>query len=632
MQNRFFITIVFGFLLSATFLQAQELQEESSTSIFRTGTSNILLNATVRVGSEPVTHLTRENFAIFEDGVPQRITYFSRDYMPLSLSVVLDVSNSMSGEGMSYAYTAVNYLLSQLRMEEAEDEVAIHTFNHVTEVTQDWTNDRYAAIDSLENTQTSGGSALFDAVSAGVNAVMQRPRQRKVVLVISDGEEAGDSGLTLSELKEQIQASSVIVHAIGIDNGSRNPIQEDTLRTFSEDTGGRWVVARRNSDIIRFLSEVYGDIQVQYTLGYADPNHGDGNWHEISVSAYDPAINQPLTVQTRTGYRALVVSTTSLNRDDSWAQGMPIVRNSTGLTDPANAFIGDYTLKNGVVVPGAASDLIFSSGIDVVYVTATVTDRRRRFVGGLSQEDFQIFDDGVEQAITSFSRERTPVSLGIIVDVSASMQGHRLKVAEQATQNLLAALRNGTDEAFIITFSDSIFLYADWTTNTGALEAQVKRSGFWPMDSTSLYDAIVWGIQNMKNARHRKKVLFVISDGNDNDSSNSLPTAQEAVLRSEVLLYAIGSHEPIDRGREQLDIDILRNLSADTGGRAERIDSFSRLLPFTQSVAREISQQYELSYTPNPLHWDGQWHTIEVKIDNPRYDVRSRRGYFSEAK
>ena len=319
----------------------------------------------------------------------------------------------------------------------------------------------------------------------------------------------------------------------------------------------------------------------------------------------------------------------------------------------------------------------FRSGIELINVSATVTDRRGRFVAGLDQDDFLVYEDGVPQTITHFSRERVPVSLGIVLDTSGSMEGERMAAARQALDRFLFDLLGEDDEIFLYRFSYQPQLVHDWTGDP----ERVSRAlgGIHPRGGTALYDAVADAVLMAEQGRHRKKAVVVISDGNDTNSEINVPELQRLIRETEVMVYAVGidsrgrsrlggvqrrpaprTRPPVTlpfpvpggggRGRppfppqvnplpggggglllggdDRVNAAALRDMTDDSGGRTEIIRNAQDLDPATAGIADELSRQYYLGY-PASGHADGRWHAIEVEVRDTRHRVRARRGYIA---
>lgn len=326
----------------------------------------------------------------------------------------------------------------------------------------------------------------------------------------------------------------------------------------------------------------------------------------------------------------------------------------------------------------------FRSGVELINVTATVSDGRGRFVSGLRQEDFRVFEDDVERPITHFTSERVPVSLGILLDTSGSMEGERIIAARQALQRFVFDLLGPEDEVFLYRFDSRPVMLNGWTTDRERIAAEIRR--IRPRGATSLYDALAEAIPMAATGRHRKKAILIISDGNDTSSYIRLRELKKIISESEVLIYAIGidsfahrttgplirpspqttldqrrpgprpmpipgqprpipgipggprippRYPPImpppqprivQRGDEPVNVGALREITDDSGGRTEIIRQPRDLDPATSNIADELSKQYFLGY-PAPGVRDGRWHTIRVEVSNRDYVIRARRGY-----
>jgi len=309
----------------------------------------------------------------------------------------------------------------------------------------------------------------------------------------------------------------------------------------------------------------------------------------------------------------------------------------------------------------------FRTGVELINVTATVTDGSGRFVSGLRKQDFRVFEDGVEQPITHFDNERVPVSLGIALDTSGSMEGEKMAAAREALNRFLFDLLDPEDEVFLYRFASSPHLVEGWTVDRGRLRAELRR--IRPNGGTALYDTVVEAVPLAQTGRHRKKALLIISDGNDRNSHADITDVKAVIRDSEALVYAIGVDggrriitdqpgsvgppprfpfplpfpipgrrppripTPIPGGGGVVTIDddgvnaaALRAITDDSGGRTEIVSSPSDLDPATAGIADELSKQYYLGY-PSTGKNDGRWHTIRVQVRNPGYHVRARRGY-----
>jgi Ca-activated chloride channel family protein len=310
----------------------------------------------------------------------------------------------------------------------------------------------------------------------------------------------------------------------------------------------------------------------------------------------------------------------------------------------------------------------FRAGVDLINVSATVTDASGRFVPGLHQDDFVVYEDGVKQEITHFSAERVPVSLGLVIDTSTSMAGEKWDHATQALDRFLLDLLEPQDEVFLYRFSNDPVLVQDWTTDRVLLSHVMRR--IVPRGGTAMYDALAEAVPLADTGHNRKKAIVVISDGNDNRSQTSVGELKHLIRNSEVMVYAVGidGDEPYSSGSfrrpptrlpfpfpqprtgpwqpptsggggrggygrghlgqqdEHVNETALREITDDTGGRTEIIETSRDLDPATTGIADELTKQYFIGY-PATAKKDGQWHTIRVEVKGGRYQVRARRGY-----
>jgi Ca-activated chloride channel family protein len=307
----------------------------------------------------------------------------------------------------------------------------------------------------------------------------------------------------------------------------------------------------------------------------------------------------------------------------------------------------------------------FRTGVELINVTATVTDRSGRFVLGLQQADFSVYDDDHRVDVTHFSAERVPVSLGIVLDTSGSMMGDKIAHARAAIERFLDQLLGPDDEVFLYRFSNDVELVQGWTTNREAVSAALKRVR--AVGGTAMYDAVMEAIPLAQKGRNRKKAVVLISDGHDTHSRMKVEDVRQVVRGTDVLVYAIGidgREEPTitprrptfplpptpfpipGRGRpptrwpprwfpavaaplsigEPSNASALREITDSSGGRTEVVRDSRDLDPATSTIADELSKQYVLGYS-SPGQRDGRWHAIRVEVRDPSLRVRARRGY-----
>jgi Ca-activated chloride channel family protein len=293
----------------------------------------------------------------------------------------------------------------------------------------------------------------------------------------------------------------------------------------------------------------------------------------------------------------------------------------------------------------------FRSGIDLVNVTATVTDRAGRFVSGLSQNDFVVYEDDRPMDVSLFSADRVPVSLGFVLDTSGSMAGDKIGHAFQAIDRFLEWL-GPDDEVFLYSFGFDVELVQDWTTHRDDVRARLRR--LYAVGGTAMYDAMIDALPVAQTGRNRKKAIVLISDGNDMDSRNDIGDVRRRLRQTEVMVYAVGidgDDEPTHAfqsqgrrrhrsprlvipqrpprratGEDTLNASALREITDASGGRTEVVRRSSDLDAATTSIADELSRQYYLGYT-SPGHRDGRWRAIRVEVRDRSLRVRARAGY-----
>ena len=313
----------------------------------------------------------------------------------------------------------------------------------------------------------------------------------------------------------------------------------------------------------------------------------------------------------------------------------------------------------------------FRSGVELINVTASVSDQSGRFVPGLRQEDFLVYEDDHGVEVTHFSADRVPVSLGITLDTSGSMAGEKIREAETALDRFVYDLLDKQDELFISRFSNYPVLLQGWTTDRQLISRALGR--ITPNGGTAMFDAVLQAIPLARQGRNQKKAILVISDGNDTASRADIREVKQQIRESEVLVYAIGidgedtvrSAQPPPRrapapfprpfpqpfpprfpgsplqsaaspqfggrpawsGDDRVNVVALRDMTDDSGGRTEIIRDARDLNPATAAIADELSKQYTLGYQ-SPGKKDGQWHSIRVEVrKSSAYRVRARKGY-----
>jgi Ca-activated chloride channel homolog len=270
---------------------------------------------------------------------------------------------------------------------------------------------------------------------------------------------------------------------------------------------------------------------------------------------------------------------------------------------------------------------VFRADTRLVVLHATVVDRRGNLVTDLTASAFKVYEDNVQQTIRIFRREDVPVSMGLIIDNSGSMRDKRAKV-EAATMGLVKA-SNRDDEVFVVNFNDDAYLDVEMTADMQKMEEGLTR-----IDSrggTAMRDAISMSIDYlMEKAKRDKKVLVVVTDGNDNTSSVSLEKLVQKAQQSEVLVYSIGILNDEDRREAKRAKRALDAITDSTGGLSYYPEALSEIDKLALDVAHDIRNQYLIAYTPTRPEMDGSYRRIRVQAEGRRgLVVRTRSGYYA---
>ena len=283
--------------------------------------------------------LTKDDFTVYDNGEPQEITHFSSERVPVSLGIVLDASGSMADDKMQSARAAINRFVTELIG--TDDEIFFMHFNERAILGQDWTQDRRAIARAVARVNPLGGTGLYDAIADALPIAATGRHTKKAVLVISDGNDS-DSRIQVSELRQAIRESEVLVYALGIDGAGRGTsgtqrrqprqppappspfpgggrrlppflpqilggwssssssdrVNADALRQITDDTGGRTEIIREVRELDAATARIADELSRQYALAYSSPGLRDGKWHEIRVEVSD----RSATVRARRGY------------------------------------------------------------------------------------------------------------------------------------------------------------------------------------------------------------------------------------------------------------------------------------------------------------------------------------------
>jgi len=273
----------------------------------------------------------------------------------------------------------------------------------------------------------------------------------------------------------------------------------------------------------------------------------------------------------------------------------------------------------------------FSSTTRVVVLPTTVVDKTGHLVTDLNKQQFTVYENNVVQPITKFKREDVPVSLGLIIDNSGSMRDKRAKV--EAAAVALAKASNPEDESFVVNFNDEPYLDLphgkEFTSDIKELEEALTR-----IDSrggTAMRDAIRVSIDHVKEKGHKdKKVLVVVTDGNDNSSIITLEKLIKDSQQSGVLIYSVGLLSEEERREAQRAERALKDLATATGGEAFFPRDLGEVERIAVKVAHDIRNQYTIQYSPTNMAMDGTYRVIKVAVNaSGKPTARTRSGYYA---
>jgi Ca-activated chloride channel homolog len=270
--------------------------------------------------------------------------------------------------------------------------------------------------------------------------------------------------------------------------------------------------------------------------------------------------------------------------------------------------------------PDSRSSPTLRADVSLILVPVSVTDVYDRPIMALPKESFRLLEDGVEQNIVTFSREETPVSMGLLFDTSGSMK-NRLAASLEAIKHVFEGSMPG-DEFFVVQFADQARALGGFTSDPEEIQSRlgmVEARGW-----TALLDAVAMGTHQMKKAKNRRRVLLVLSDGNDNNSRFSESEIRSMVIEGDVRVYAVAlNYRP----------RLLRQLADETGGKVLVAQTMAELPDVVQRLSAEIRSQYILGYSSKNEQNDGKYRRVKVEVVQPagapKVNAAWRRGYYA---
>ena len=285
--------------------------------------------------------------------------------------------------------------------------------------------------------------------------------------------------------------------------------------------------------------------------------------------------------------------------------------------------------------PSARPGQAIQFNVDLALANVTVTDPYNRLVTGLDKDNFRAFEDGVEQEIVHFSSEDVPVSIGVIFDMSGSMSNKVDKARQAAVQFFRTA--NPQDEFFLVSFNDRAELTSSFTSSVEEIQNRMMYTSAG--GRTALFDGIYLGLSQMRDARHGKRALLVVSDGGDNHSRYTESDVRNFLKEADCQLYAIGVYDSNDMGRsreERYGPTLLAELAEMSGGRSFPVSRLNDLPDIATKIGMELRNQYVLGYRPSNTQRDGTWRRIRVRLELPKglppLNVYAQTGYYAPSR
>jgi VWFA-related protein len=289
-------------------------------------------------------------------------------------------------------------------------------------------------------------------------------------------------------------------------------------------------------------------------------------------------------------------------------------------------------LSVGLIIGLSAQQPSFRAGVDIVSLNVTVTDAATHYITDLEEGDFLVFEDGIKQNVTFFSRRQSPIALSLLLDSSASMEEH-LPVLQTAATNFVHKLKSN-DIAQVIDFDSRVEIRQGFTGNQAELDAAISQLAAG--GSTSLHNAIYIALKELRKVRAvneedvRRQALIVFSDGEDTSSLVSFDEVLDLAKRSETSIYTIALRgaDVQAKGFREAEF-VMRTLAQETGGRAFFPAKIEDLNGVYSQIADELASQYTLGYTSANPRRDGAWRRIVVQVSRPNVTPRTKKGYYA---
>lgn len=277
----------------------------------------------------------------------------------------------------------------------------------------------------------------------------------------------------------------------------------------------------------------------------------------------------------------------------------------------------------------------FRAGVDLVSLNVTVTEGAGKYVTDLTADDFNVFEDGVKQDVTFFTRTNLPIALALLIDTSASME-NRLPTAQEAAVGFVRRLRP-QDLAEVVDFDSRVVVLQSFSNNVAELEQAIRKTSAG--GSTSLHNAVYIALKDLKKVvakstdEIRRQAIVVLSDGEDTSSLLPFEEVLDLAKRSETAIYSIGLRagegpSTSAKGFKEAEF-VMRQFSQETGGRSFFPNQIAELANIYGQISDELSSQYTVGYTSKNPKRDGSWRRVVVRIVRPNMTARTKLGYFA---
>ena len=272
----------------------------------------------------------------------------------------------------------------------------------------------------------------------------------------------------------------------------------------------------------------------------------------------------------------------------------------------------------------------FEVSVDMVRLSVTVTDEKRRLVTDLGRDDFIVYEDGAPQEIEVFSREELPLRLVILLDTSSSMR-MKMSMAQEAAVRFVRSLKP-QDRVRVVEFNDRVLTLVDYTSDFDAVEEAIRRTH--PQGATSLYNALYISLRSLAGHRRgvERQAIVLLSDGADTRSLVSFEDVRELARKSNVIVYAISLRASEDDLKKKKYFDakyVLDTLALETGGASYAPQRLEDLSGVYERIATELKSQYNLGYRSTNSKADGTWRHLQVFCTRDGTTVRTRTGYYA---